>query len=314
MVDAKFYETYSADLDQLEEVEGIEVRLFDIQPMFDSNQSAVMHAKYLVVDEKEGYVGSANFDWRSHEHIREAGVVFRTEQLVQDLIRIFKTDWELAGMSERELMAEKRRQAEVQGLPDTGLSRPEDAQARLVASSPRITPEGIMRSEEALLRMIKGAEDQIFIDLYKYNLWDHFNSTYWDRVDRALRRAESRGVEIKIQTADWGLEYDAENYLKSLSMLEGVQVQVLRIPQAREGYIPHARVTHSKIVVVDGRVGWIGSTNMSYGYFNNSRNVDVVTWEDKTVEELRRFFLTGWQSRLSTKLHPTVDYEAPYRE
>ncbi len=311
VTDTSFYSNAPEDVDRLRQTEGISVRVIDLAP----NLSGVMHSKYMIVDDSRAYVGSANVDWRSLEHIREVGVVFSDPHLIEDLTSIFETDWTLAGMTEEGRRDLQSFQSPVTGIPsdDTGFPRPDGRSSRLVASPPSITPEGIMPSEEAVLRLIREAEEEIFLDLYKYDPWDFYNDRYYDRIDRSLRRAEARGVEVKVLVGDWTVDRTSEQYLKSLSMLDGVEVRVIGIPQHETGYIPFARVSHAKLMVVDRSVAWTGSTNFQWSYFTQSRNVDVVTWDPKTVSELGRFFLSGWENELTDPLDPTRDYQPPSR-
>src|SRR5262245_44177744 len=55
-----FQKTYPELLARLDAKEGIEVRVYD----FAAFGGGVLHAKYFLVDGREVYVGSQNFDWR----------------------------------------------------------------------------------------------------------------------------------------------------------------------------------------------------------------------------------------------------------
>ena len=66
----KFYQTYPETLDRLATRNGIEVRRYPGAEL----AGGVLHAKYFMVDGREAFVGSQNFDWRSLEHIQELGV------------------------------------------------------------------------------------------------------------------------------------------------------------------------------------------------------------------------------------------------
>ncbi len=53
----------------------------------------MIHAKAMIVDGVEGMVGSQNIDPLSFEHNLEAGIFFRDEKMVKDLLRIIN-DWQ----------------------------------------------------------------------------------------------------------------------------------------------------------------------------------------------------------------------------
>lgn len=53
-----------------------------------------MHSKFIVVDNKDFYLGSANFDWRSLNQKMELGIYAKNcDCLAQDLTNIFNTYW-----------------------------------------------------------------------------------------------------------------------------------------------------------------------------------------------------------------------------
>ncbi|MFY0526701.1 phospholipase D-like domain-containing protein [Archangium gephyra] len=68
LADEKFYKTYPETLERLAKRPGIEMRRVDL----GKAMGGVLHAKYFVVDGREAFLGSQNFDWRSLEHIQEA--------------------------------------------------------------------------------------------------------------------------------------------------------------------------------------------------------------------------------------------------
>lgn len=52
-------------LEQLATIPQLELRVLDYQQL----SGGIMHAKYLLVDGEQAFVGSQNFDWRALEHI-----------------------------------------------------------------------------------------------------------------------------------------------------------------------------------------------------------------------------------------------------
>ena len=76
LADAGFARTYPETLDRLAARHGVTVRRFEVGKIM----GGVLHAKYFVVDGRETFLGSQNFDWRSLEHIQELGVRLRSPQ------------------------------------------------------------------------------------------------------------------------------------------------------------------------------------------------------------------------------------------
>ncbi len=80
---------------------------------------------------------------------------------------------------------------------------------------------------------------------------------------------------------------------------------------SKEGFIPYARVIHSKVVTIDGKEGWVGTSNFGYDYFYSSRNVEVVIKIKPIIKVLKEMFDALWNSEYSHKIHPKTEYKTP---
>lgn len=77
------------------EAAGVEVRRLDWTAATGSR--GVLHSKFMLVDEVNAYVGSANFDWRSLSQVKELGVIISNcSALTSDLSLVFSQHWFLA--------------------------------------------------------------------------------------------------------------------------------------------------------------------------------------------------------------------------
>src|SRR5206468_8349457 len=90
LCDETFYAKYPEIPDAWAHHANMEVRHADMRP-------GVLHAKYFVVDGREAFIGSQNFDYRSLDHIVEMGVRLRASNVVHALSAIFQADWDVAG-------------------------------------------------------------------------------------------------------------------------------------------------------------------------------------------------------------------------
>ena len=88
LLDRKFTQTYPETVARLRAMKGTEVRTVD----YGALAGGVQHAKYFLVDGREAYLGSQNFDWRSLEHIQELGVRVAQPTVVQFLADVFATE------------------------------------------------------------------------------------------------------------------------------------------------------------------------------------------------------------------------------
>lgn len=304
LTDAGFARTYPETLDRLDARERIEVRRYDLRGM----TGGAMHAKYFVVDGREAFVGSANFDWRSLEHVQELGARVQLAPVATALADVFALDWHLAGGGERGEAPAPRVGADafpVHVEMDGGE----------VAVTPVFSPRGLLPDERLwdlprIVEWIDGADTSVALQLMTYRTVGR-DGHFFDTLENALRRAAARGVGVRILAADWCKRAGTIEGLQSLECLPNVEVRLTTLPQASEGFIPFARVTHAKTLVVDGRRAWIGTSNWEHGYFHDGRNVGLLLDGAAAAGTLQRFFDDGWTSDYAAPVDPGAAYEPP---
>ena len=132
-------------------------------------------------------------------------------------------------------------------------------------------------------------------------------------IDDALRAAHARGVKIRLMVSNWNTEAPAIDYLKSLAVLPGVEVRIVTLPQASAGFIPYARVVHSKMMVVDGQVAWIGTSNWAGGYLDKSRNLELVVRDETFALRVRELHRQTWDSPYAAPIDIMRTYPRPVK-
>jgi len=326
LADAGFYETYPSTLDSLARAPGVEVRLLD----FRSLAGGPLHAKYFVVDGREAFVGSQNFDWRSLEHIHEVGLEIRVPGYVRALEDVFEGDWAWGEPLGVEAAADSLGgAAEGEGLPPSMRAAADDARSirpsppfTWVESSgdtarlwPAFSPSGELPDDEdwdlpQLLDLIDGAQDSLQLTGLSYSPVSR-NGAYWEVIDVALRTAAVRGVTVRLMVSDWSTKEPKIEHLKSLALVPGVEVRIVSIPEAAEGFIPFARVTHAKYLTVDGTWCWLGTSNWEQSYFVNARNVGVILQSPEVAGLLDQDFRTLWESSYARTVRADEEYLPP---
>ncbi len=334
LIDAKFYVGQPEVADRLAAA-GIDVRSLDL-----SGLGGVMHAKYFVVDGRAAYIGSANFDWRSLAHIHELGVHLREPALIAAIEAIWNADWAdsrpleaIPAIPAIPVISEKSSNPPPETCADcaelkkstppppalapfagiTPVSTHYAGSEHLIAivASPRDRlPDPAIWDLPRLLGLIAGARQRIQIQLLSYALVG-FDGTRFEGIDRALRAAAERGVIVELLVADWNKRPPALADLQGLQRVPGISVRMATIPPARSGFIPFARVIHSKLMIVDGRFSWVGSSNFSGDYFFNSRNLGVIVDGAAFAADVGRVFANVWGSTYAYDLDPDADYEPP---
>jgi phosphatidylserine/phosphatidylglycerophosphate/cardiolipin synthase-like enzyme len=291
LLSSKMLDQDPTSVARIRRIPGAEVRSFDLTGV----AKGILHAKYFVVDGREAFLGSQNFDWRALEHIHELGVRTTEPVITSRLSRLFAIDW---------AFAENRK------LPDLPAQPPMSARPKveLVASPPFLTPKDIRPSIEALVDLLDQAKRTVRVQLLTYSPiagQDHF----WPVLDNALRAAAVRGVKVRLMVSDWSLGSRALPHLKALTLIPNIEVKVVSIPEAKEGHIPFARTIHSKYLVVDETHLALGTSNWEESYFSDSRNVELIFRDSPLATQSTGIFDRLWNSRYAFALDPAKTYE-----
>lgn len=288
LVERSFVKVYPETLDRLARA-GAAIRHFDLKRA----TGGILHAKYFVVDGREAFCGSQNLDWRALEHIQELGARVGDPAIVGGLAAIFAHDWAFAG-----------------GEPDPGVAAPRASGALTLVASPRDRlPPGVQWDLLRLVGLIDGAQHAIRIQALSYRA--DANGAMWTEIEVPLLRAARRGVRVELLLADWSKRDKTIGGLQRLARVPGIEIRLATIPAWSGGFVPFARVIHSKLLVVDGRAGWLGTSNFERDYFYSSRNVGIVIEDRALAARLDAFFESGWTSRYAVRVDPDATYTAP---
>lgn len=299
LAENNFYAIYPATLQRLARHTNIEVRR-------DSTRAAsggVLHAKYFIVDGRDAFVGSQNFDWRSLTHIQELGLRVRVPSVVEWLFAVFESDWMSAG-GERGFVPQP-------SGPITKVIGPESNTFVTPVFSPKgPTVSAALWDLPRIVKMIDGAKHSVRVQLLTYRASDR-DGSYFADLESALRRAAARGVPVQMLLADWCKRRGTIEGLQSLQCLPNLDVKLVTIPEWSGGFIPYARVVHAKYLVVDAHAAWLGTGNWQKDYFFSSRNAGLIIEGGEVPERLDRFFTRNWSSTYAEAVDPGARYEAP---
>lgn len=295
LVDASFARKYPDSLDHLL-AEGIPVRKLDA----GRSMGGVLHAKFVVVDEAKSYLGSANFDWRSLDHIHELGVLVGSSRTAASLLSVFDQDWAAAGNEPSPKAPALDPSPETLG----------DASVTTVLSPGGHIPDARVWDLDHIVRALDDAKREIRVQLLSYETIGHDGGRF-DTLDAALRRAAIRGVRVHLLLSNWQKSPKKFAAAKSLAEVPGIDVSFVNVPEAASGFIPFARVVHAKYLVVDERLSWVGTSNWSGDYFLKSRNVGLVVESEAFARKLVAIFDGLTQGPLAERLDPSKTYEPP---
>ncbi len=290
-----FVDTYPETLARLADM-GAEVRDIDYREI----GGGVQHAKYFVVDGRDAFLGSQNFDWRALEHIQELGIRVRDREFAARLERVFALDWAAAAGEAPPTTP----------LGGSGFGVAHGEQFHLVASPAGQLPDESMWDLPQLVNWIDSAEERVWVQLLSYKAKD-YSGKEWRELEAALLRATERGVDVRLLLSDWQKRASTIGGLQKLQRFDGIEVRLVTIPQWSGGFIPFARTIHAKFMLVDDVRSWIGTSNWDRGYFYESRNVGILVEGERTAGQLEDFFETTWDSDYAETVDPTAMYTAP---
>jgi phosphatidylserine/phosphatidylglycerophosphate/cardiolipin synthase-like enzyme len=300
LAEKAFQKTYPEILDRFAKEKGIEVRIYD----FGALGGGVLHAKYFLVDGREVYVGSQNFDWRSLSHIQELGARVIEPSVARAFSDVFETDWTLAAGGDRRFRAKPGDDAfpvQIGDGPDAPLVTP-------VFSPAHWLPDETLWDLPRLVAMIDQAHSTVHVQLLTYKTTAR-DGSYFDTLEAALRRAALRGVKVQLLLADWSKSKGNIEGLQSLQVVPGFDVRLNTIPQWSGGFVPFGRVGHAKYMIVDGRRVWIGTGNWEADYFLQSRNAGLIVESPAVGERLDRYFADAWGSPYAYEVDPCATYQ-----
>jgi phosphatidylserine/phosphatidylglycerophosphate/cardiolipin synthase-like enzyme len=298
IADARMAKTYPESIARLGKGANIAARTID----FGKAAGGIQHAKYMIVDGEEVFLGSQNFDWRALKHIHELGLRIRHPELAAVYGDIFALDWQIA-----ENPAARPAPATYAGSY-TIVSAPGDTVAILPSASPKsLIPDTSMWDETRLLALIDGAKNALFLQFLTYSPVGRDKGLYVN-LESALKRAALRGVHVSMIVSDWGKDRPGVDYLKSLACFPNIEIKFSEIPEWSGGYVPFGRVEHCKYVIADEREFWLGTSNAEKSYFYNTRNVGAVVRSPRLTGQMRMIFLKSWNGPYTSLIKPETVY------
>lgn len=292
LADSKFFKTYPESILAIGATKSSEARLID----FSKFGGGIQHAKFFVVDRKEVFSGSQNFDWRALKHIHEVGLRVVDAAAAEKVTAVFEKDWAMGTVA-------KPGGNHQEALTDTVAVEPAALSADIletVASPPAANPAGVNPTEAALVKLISGAKKEIRVQVMDYSTKGSGGKP-WLVLDKALKAAAARGVKVRL-IVDVGHVKNANAELKSLAKTKNVEVGAITIPEWSGGKIDYARLVHSKYLVADGGDCWVGSENWSEGYFRASRDLGFVVHSAEVSAKLVTIFDQLWASKYNDTL------------
>lgn len=144
----------------------------------------------------------------------------------------------------------------------------------LFASPPEFAGNMNLRTSKSVItELINNAEQTIFITCYELS---------YDYVANLFVKAKNRGVKVTIYIDD----NEEDRIMRSLKNIELLKSNGIRVVRQSE------LVNHTKSIIVDRRIGIIGSANFTYSGINNNLEIGVLI-EGNTCNHYVDKFIMG---------------------
>lgn len=299
LLDRGMARTYPQPAESLGAINGVSLRLVDFRRL----TGGVQHAKFMIVDDREAWLGSQNLDWRALSHIHELGARITIEPVAKAIADVFETDWNAA---------------------DTFLTRPpvdrgpvkwpvsfsQDGVGGKLwfgASPVNMNPPSLPWDRDLILERVNSAKKELVAQVLSYGVGGHGRTD--STLHRSLLAAARRGVKVKLIVSDWVVGGRGEADLRALAGTPNIEVRISRVAEWSGGYIPFSRVEHCKFMVTDGEWLWLGTSNWDPSYFMSSRNIGVTLRHRRLAAQVRGIFETSWQAPSAVALNDGVTLE-----
>lgn len=163
----------------------------------------------------------------------------------------------------------------------------------------------------AMAREIESATSFVHVEFYILSL-DRSTAGFFD----AMEAAASRGVTVRVLLDHWASSH-CRDYKATLERLTAIGVQwrlMLPVQPLHGRYQRLDLRNHRKLLVVDGRVGFIGSQNVIDRSYNKKSNIKrglqwqelVVRLAGPVVASIDLVFITDWYMETGERLPPAA--------
>lgn len=160
-----------------------------------------------------------------------------------------------------------------------------------------------------VIKALKSAKEHIHIEYYIYN-----DDEIGNEIGDILLQKAKEGVTVRVIYDDFGSGRGCKRLMKRLSE-GGVEAH----PFLKIYFIAFAnRINyrnHRKIILVDGKIGFVGGINISDNYINQGDSPENLYWRDTHLKivgpgvfYLQFLFLCDWNFCAKQSLEPTNEF------
>lgn len=150
---------------------------------------------------------------------------------------------------------------------------------------------------DSLLADIEKAKHHIHLEYFNFR-----NDSINEVVIGALAKKAKEGVEVRAMFDAFGnMSNDRPLKKKDLEAIRAQGIEIIKFDPINFPWVNRNSRDHRKIVVIDGKIGYIGGINVADYYLNGIEGVGE--WRDmhskitgEAVNELQKIFLDMWEA------------------
>jgi phosphatidylserine/phosphatidylglycerophosphate/cardiolipin synthase-like enzyme len=128
--------------------------------------------------------------------------------------------------------------------------------------------------------ILQNAESSIHMAMFELKYYSNFKNSSANIIVEDLIQASKRGVEVKIIVDEFSERDNAYKKLKE----NGIEIKM----------DSQNTTTHAKLIIVDGRVVVLGSTNLSFYGLEKNNEINVILISQQAAEYYEQYFWNLW--------------------
>lgn len=291
------------EFERLSQIDGLD---FQTAPTY-RNRSAftVCHQKVIVADNKEVFLGSANFAGTSFPNVTEPGVYkkgnrewivrIKNAGVARWFADLFQADWDIEPLEGPSHLFEAPQVLLEPGVAPAGLVNVPDEVFDIHAGTaskiiPVVSPDNYFTE---VLREIN--ESQSSIDIQQQNIKAAFDEdAKLDLLLQAVKARKDAGVEVRILVSP---KYSWEASLDSMDAYDlGGCIKAINLK-----YFTHL---HNKGIIFDRKRVLVTSTNWTMNSITKAREAGVLITSDSIAEYYAKTFDLDWNAALDRNAVP----------
>ena len=141
---------------------------------------------------------------------------------------------------------------------------------------------------------IQKAQSSIKVMMFEASYYEKYKDSPSNVLIRELVAAKKRGVGVKvILERREGKERTTSRNLNTGNLLAKGGVEIV--------YDPLNVTTHTKLLIIDGTISIVGSTNWTYNALDKNHEVSVLIQSSEVASNLQDYFQSVWKSCSKSK-------------